>query len=181
VTRLALALFLTGTFFLGRASAGAADTDATAIASFLSIGLANASTKFSALTGAEDGFQAFKATQWPDHTHFDKCDVYHGKSMPAVHLPENDSYACYSTLRADPTEALFKMAEAAVRASLPSGYTSIGAQVHPPGQPFTIYEVWSRPGSPDVKLWSSVNQGTAPDYGKADYELAVDVRPIGAH
>jgi hypothetical protein len=176
VRALAVALFLGGTLLLGRASAGAADTDASAIASFLSLGFANAPTKFSALTGAEDGFQAYKATQWPDLTHFVKCDVYHQKAMPSVGLTEDDSYSCFSTLRADASETLFKMAEAAVRANLPSGYTSTGEQVHPRGQPFTIYEVWSRSGSPDIKLWSSVNQGKA-NYGKADYELTVDVSP----
>jgi len=176
VRKLAVALFLTGTFLLGRASAGAADSEASAITSFLSLGLANAPTKFSALTGAEDGFQSYKATQWPDLTHFVKCDVYHQKAMPAVGLTEDDSYACFSTLRADASEALFKMAEAAIRASLPSGYTSTGEQVHPRGQPFTIYEVWSRSGSPDVKLWSNINQGKA-NYGKTEYSLAVDASP----
>jgi len=68
------------------------------------------------------------------------------------------------------------MAEAVVQANLPGSYTSTGEQVHPPGQPFNIYEVWSRSGSPDVKLWSTVNQG-AENFGKTDYELAVYVGP----
>jgi hypothetical protein len=174
--RLAVALVLTGTVLLDGVSAGAADTDATAIASFLSIGLANAPTKFSALTGAEDGYSTFKATKSPDLTHFAKCEVNHQKAVPAVGLRDDDMYSCFSTLRADASEALFKMAETAVRANLPSGYISTGEQVHPRGQPFTIYEVWSRPGSPDVKLWSSVNQGTE-NFGKADYVVGVDVRP----
>lgn len=173
-TSAALVLFLTGTLLLGPPPAGAAGTDASAIASFVALGLANAPTKFSALTGAEDGFQSFKATQSPDPTHFAKCSVYHQKAMPTVGLGDDDSYSCFSTLRADASEALFKMAEAAVRASLPSGYTSTGEQVHPRGQPFTIYEVWSRPGSPDVKLWSSVNQGKE-NFGKADYVVGVDL------
>jgi hypothetical protein len=176
VRKLAVALFLTGALLLGQASARAADTDASAIASFLSLGLANAPTRFAALTGAADGFQSNKATQSPDRTRFVKCEVYHGKAMPAVGLTAYDSYACFSTLRADASEALFKMAEAVVQANLPGGYTSTGEQVHPPGQPFNIYEVWSRSGSPDVKLWSTVNQG-AENFGKTDYELAVYVGP----
>jgi hypothetical protein len=176
VTRLAVVLFVAVTILLGPASAGAADTDASAIASFLSIGLANASTNFSELTGSSDGWSAFNATKFPDLTHFAKCTVYHYTANPKVGISKEDSYACFSTLRADASEVLFKMAEAAVRASLPPGYTSTGEQVHPRGQPFTIYEVWSRSGSPDVKLWSNVNQGTA-NYGKTEYDLAVDVRP----
>jgi hypothetical protein len=148
-------------------SGAAADSDGPAIASFLSIGFANAVTHFNAISGAPDGFESFQATQLPDRTHFTKCTVSHYQAHPAVRLREKHSYNCFSTPRPDATEALFKMAEGAVAANLPSGYAGTGEQ-HPHGEP---YEVWSRTGSPDVRLWSVTLDGIV------DYELSIEVDP----
>ena len=129
-----------------------ADAETTAIASFLSIGLANAPGNFQALLGAQIRSNAFGAnyvaTQWPDHTHFAKCVAFSLRTDPAS-ASYDWSYACTSTPRDEPGEALFKMAEAAVQANLPAGYISSGVQRAYNGAP---YENWKRPGSPQLSL-----------------------------
>jgi len=147
---------------------GAVGTDASAIASFLSIGFANAPTHFSAIRGGQVDSAEYAATKWPNRTHFVSCHTWHFKANADTQTTELYMYSCNSTLRADPREALFKMAEHAVRANLPSGYTSSGEQARADGVP---WEVWKRSGSPDVKLWSFAS------HGKPYYELSVEVNP----
>jgi len=166
---LAGALILALLFVVKPASAGTAGTDASAIAAFLSIGLANAPTHFSAISGDEvgSGSGSFEVTKWPDHTHFVKCVAGHQAAIPAGDMPEYYMYMCDSTLRSDSQAALFKIAARAVRVSLPSGYASSGAS---PGD-LGPQEVWKRSGSPEVEL-------TVPaSGGKSYYQLAIDVYP----
>jgi hypothetical protein len=166
---IAVALLFTVALLVGPAPAGAAGTDASAIASYLSIGLANAPTNFDAIRGASVGLAEYKATKWPDHTHFISCHTWHFKADPQISLTEQYSYSCNSTLRAGTRETLFKIAERAVKANIPSGYTSTGSK--PRSSDGAPYEVWSRSGSPDVKLWAFL------DHGKAYYELSTEVNP----
>jgi hypothetical protein len=166
-----VALLLAGTSLFGPAVIAAdTDTEASAVASLVSIGLANAPTRFNAISGAENGFQTYKATKFPDPTYFDKCVVHHYKKDPTNAMTfAEDSYSCQSTLRTDaPEAALFKMAENAVRASLPSGYSGTGQRQ---GQSGT-YETWSRSGSPDVQVYSQSHT-----QGRAGYEITVTATP----
>jgi hypothetical protein len=164
---LAVSLLLSAALLIGAPPAAAADTDAAAIASFLSIGLANAPTNFSAIRGDLVVQGEYLTTSWPDRTHFVKCRAWHISGNPTANVRENYTYSCNSTLRADTREALFQLAEAAIVANIPSGYVTKGAA--PRASDGAPYELWRRPGSADVKLWAFTKEG------QAYYELAVVV------
>jgi hypothetical protein len=163
---LAATLLLNVALLAGPMTAGAADTDASAIASFLSIGLANAPTDFSAIRGDIVVSGQYLATNWPDHTHFVSCNAWHINAVPAARIIENYSYSCNSTLRPDTPDALFKMAEQALEANLPSGYARAADSPRSDGSP---YQRWARAGSADVKLWAFAKQS------QSYYELAIVV------
>jgi hypothetical protein len=144
------------------ASARAADTEAPAIAALLSIGIANAPAHFSAIRGdlirSTEFGTSYKATKWPDETHFTRCVTSFYKIDPTD--VENWSYQCNSTPRTDAPDVLFKTIESAVRANLPAGYASPGVQqtVARPSVGSLPYETWKRSGSPDVVLQLQMNK-----------------------
>jgi hypothetical protein len=140
----ALALALLATVFFWLAPAHGAGDDVTAIARFLSIGFANAGSNFTRIqTGEEFGFGSYRATKWPDKTHFQWCYVRH-------YNPPGYGYECKSTPRTVSKQALFDMAAAAVRANLSSGYASKGLQEFNAGG--LLYQEWRRSGKPTVVL-----------------------------
>src|ERR1019366_10690040 len=166
---LVIALLLSTTLLGTASAADVAGSDDSAIASFLSIGFANAPTQFSSIRGDQMGSASVhQATQWPDRTYFLHCYTLHQApiSVGGVDaVAERYSYSCSSTLRSSPQATLFKMAEHAMRANLPRGYASSGVEQGDLGP----QEVWKRAGSPSVRLWVKVDQD------KAYYELSVDV------
>ncbi len=151
--------------------AGSAGTEAAAIADFVAIGLANAPTQFTALRGEQsysnDFGTNYKATKCPDDSYFASCVTGFYKFAPTG--SENWFYVGKSTLRAQGADALFAVSEAAVRASLPAGYSSQGIQqtTARASAPSLPYETWKRPGSVDVKLQIMMIQG------KPYYDLTI--------
>jgi hypothetical protein len=166
-TALAVALLAALTLPLGPA-ARAAGSDASAIAGFLSIGFANASNNFASIRGVKVDLAEYKALKWPDHTHFQSCHTWHFEADAALGMTESYMYSCNSTPRSVSTQALFNTAAKAVRANLPSSYTSGGPEKRTDGVP---YQVWSQSGKASVKLWSFANKG------KPYYELSMEKKP----
>ncbi len=135
---------------------GAAGTEAAAITDFVAIGLANAPTQFAALRGDQthtnDFGTNYQATKCADDSYFANCVTGFYKLTPTG--SENWFYIGKSTLRAQGPDVLFAVAEAAVRASLPAGYSSQGIQktTARASAPSLPYETWKRAGSVDVLL-----------------------------
>jgi hypothetical protein len=144
------------TLMVGPRPVDATGTEAAAITDFVAIGLANAPTQFAALRGdqtrSNDFGTNYKATKCPDDSYFASCVTGFYKLTPTG--SENWFYVGKSTLRAQEADVLFAMAEAAVRAGLPAGYSSQGIQktLARASAPSLPYETWKRAGSVDVML-----------------------------
>lgn len=149
-------------------AARAASSDASAIAGFLSIGFANADANFSSIRGKKVDLAEYVALKWPDRTHFQSCHTWHFLADKTLGMTEQYMYSCNSTPRHLARQALFSMAAAALRAHLPSGYTSKGAGKRSDGN---LYQLWTQAGKPDLKLWAFANNG------KPYYELSMEKSP----
>jgi len=156
-----LALGLSSTPFVAR---GDSD-DPAAIAKFLSIGFANAHDGFMALRGQRLTDEIYRASEWPDHTHFITCLVLFSKTLSAY------VYACTSTARSESFNALFNMASDAVQANLPGGYTS--GPVDQGGGSGAVSQMWSRAGYPYVLLTEKTNGAD----DQPEYTIAITASP----
>jgi hypothetical protein len=114
------------------------------------------SNKFTALRGdqtlSNDFGTNYKATKCPDDSYFASCVTGFYKFTPTG--SENWFYVGKSTLRAQGADVLFAVAEGAVRASLPAGYSSHGIQMTTASAsaPSLPHETWKQAGSADVEL-----------------------------
>lgn len=149
--------------------ARAADSDTSAIATFLKIGLASAAANFSSIRGPSLETDTNTA-QSPDDTHFTGCSIIR---FPAhASYPDEYMYYCYSTLRRTSVGSLFKIAGAAVRTNLPSSFKSEGPTG---GTDDSLWQsqTWSRSGHPKL----SVEVVALMSQGLAFYSLSMNKEP----